>query len=165
MVITFCLSKGASSLKKNNVIVKRLSAIGDLGSIEVFCTDKTGTLTENALSVQDIYGKNPDATLVHAVVSSPAQSATKESMTKGFDLALQKKLTDVHSTEIAKHTLLKESPFTPQKRQSMALVHKDGVHTLIIKGSPEVVLEKCNFLSADEKITIHAWIETEEHKY
>ena len=52
MVITFCLSQGASTLKKNNVIVKRLSAIGDLGSIEVFCTDKTGTLTENALSVR-----------------------------------------------------------------------------------------------------------------
>lgn len=164
MVITFCLSQGASSLKKNNVIVKRLSAIGDLGSVEVFCTDKTGTLTENALSVQDIYGKNPDETLMYAVVSSPAQTSTKESMTKGFDLALQKKLTDEHNAEIAKRTLLKESPFTPQKRQSMALVKKDDQHTLILKGSPEIVIEKCNFLTEEEKKNIHAWIETEEHK-
>ena len=65
--------------------------------------------------------KNPDDTLMYAVVSSPAQSAIKESMSKGFDLALQKKLTDAHTAEIAQHTLLKESPFTPQKRQSMAL--------------------------------------------
>jgi Mg2+-importing ATPase len=164
MVITFCLSKGASSLKKNNVIVKRLSAIGDLGSIEVFCTDKTGTLTENALSVQDIYGKNSDETLLYAVISSPAQTATKESMTKGFDLALQKKLTDAQNAELAQHTVVKESPFTPQKRQSMALVHKDGAHTLILKGSPEVVIEKCTFLTEDEKKTMHEWIETEEHK-
>ena len=164
MVITFCLSQGASSLKKNNVIVKRLSAIGDLGSVEVFCTDKTGTLTENALSVQDIYGKDPDATVIYAVVASPGQTATKESMTKGFDLALQKKLTDTHNTEIAKYTLLKDSPFTPQKRQSMALVQKDGAHLLILKGSPEVVIQKCTFLTEDEKKTIHTWIETEENK-
>ena len=50
--------------------------------------------------------------------------------------------------------VLKESPFTPQKRQCMALVHKDGVHTLIVKGSPEVVIEKCTFLSDQEKHTI-----------
>jgi len=164
MVITFCLSQGASSLKKNNVIVKRLSAIGDLGSIEVFCTDKTGTLTENALSVQDVYSKNPDTTLMYALLSSPAQTATKESMSKGFDLALHKKLTDEHHAELTKHEVLKLSPFTPQKRQSMALVHKEGIHTLIVKGSPELIIEKCPFLDDEEKKTIHSWIETEEHK-
>ena len=163
MVITFCLSQGASSLKKNNVIVKRLSAIGDLGSIEVFCTDKTGTLTENALSVENIYGADPDATLVYAILSS-AQMAAKENTTKGFDLALQKKLTPEHTAHIGKHTLLKESPFTPQKRQCLALVHKEDVHTLIIKGSPEIVIQKCPFLNEQEKKTIHDWIDTEESK-
>lgn len=164
MVITFCLSQGASSLKKNNVIVKRLSAIGDLGSIEVFCTDKTGTLTENALTVDNVYGTDPDAVVMYAVLSSPAQSATKESATKGFELALQKKLTPEQTAHIEKHTLLKEVPFTPQTRQSMALIHKDGVHTLIMKGSPEVVIPKCQFLSEAEKTTIASWIDTEESK-
>lgn len=164
MVITFCFSQGASSLKKNNVIVKRLSAIGDLGSIEVFCTDKTGTLTENALSVENIYGQNPDETLMYAVLSSPAQTATKESPTKGFDLALQKKLTDEHTTRIGQHNVVKELPFTPQKRQCMALVHKEGVHTLIVKGSPEIVVEKATFLSEQEKNTINEWIDAEESK-
>ncbi|HLW72496.1 MAG TPA: HAD-IC family P-type ATPase, partial [Candidatus Babeliales bacterium] len=164
MVITFCLSQGAAKLKKNNVIVKRLSAIGDLGSIEVFCTDKTGTLTENSLSVETMYGDNPDATLMYAVLSCPAQAASKESATKGFDLALQKKLTDDHTAQLAQHTVVKEFPFTPQKRQCMALVHKEGVHTLIAKGSPEIIIEKATFLSEQEKNTIHAWIETEETK-
>ena len=164
MVITFCLSQGASTLKKNNVIVKRLTAIGDLGSIEVFCTDKTGTLTENQLSVDNIYGTNPDETLMYAVLSSPAQSATKESATKGFDLALQKKLTNEHTAAIDQHKLVKESPFTPQKRQCIALVNKENIHTLIAKGSPEVIIEKCSFLNNEEKSTIHSWIETEESK-
>ncbi len=163
MVITFCLSQGASTLKKNNVIVKRLSAIGDLGSIEVFCTDKTGTLTENQLSVDTIYG-DPDKTLMYALLSSPAQNATKESATKGFDLALQKKVTAEHTTEIEKHKIVKEVPFTPQKRQCLALVNKENIHTLIAKGSPEVIIEKCSFLSANECATINDWIHTEESK-
>lgn len=164
MVITFCLSQGASSLKKNNVIVKRLSAIGDLGSIEVFCTDKTGTLTENALTVDSIYGKNPDEIIMYAILSCPVQSATKESATKGFDLALQKRLTQEYAEHGKKHTLLKDIPFTPQARQSIALVHKDDVHTLILKGSPEVVIAKCPFLQQQEKDTIASWIEVEESK-
>ncbi len=164
MVITFCLSQGASSLKKNNVIVKRLSAIGDLGSIEVFCTDKTGTLTENALTVENVYGKNQDELIMYAVLSCPAQAATKESATKGFDLALQKRLTAEHAAHSKKYTLIKDIPFTPQTRQSMALVHTNEVHTLILKGSPEVVIEKCPFLDQKEKDTIASWIETEESK-
>ena len=164
MVITFCLSQGASSLKKNNVIVKRLSAIGDLGSIEVFCTDKTGTLTENALTVDAIYGENPDEIIMYAVLSCPAQAATKESATKGFDLALHKRLTDEYAAHSKKHTFIKDIPFTPQKRQSMALVEKEGVHTLIIKGSPEVVIEKCPFLDSSQKEIMASWIATEEAK-
>ncbi len=164
MVMTFCLSQGASTLKKNNVIVKRLSAIGDLGSIDVFCTDKTGTLTENQLSVDNVYGNNPDQTVMYAILSSPAQSATKESTTKGFDLALQKKVTPEMNINIEQHTTIKELPFTPQKRQSLALVNKDNVHTLIIKGSPEIVIEKCTFLKTEEKETINSWITAEESK-
>jgi Mg2+-importing ATPase len=146
------------------VIVKRLSAIGDLGSIEVFCTDKTGTLTENALSVENIYGNDADATLLYAVLSSPAQMASKENSIKGFDLALQKKLTPEHTEQLQKHSVIKEFPFTPQKKQCMALVHKDDIHTLIVKGSPEIVIEKCTFLSEQEHVTIHAWIDAEESK-
>lgn len=164
MVITFCLSQGAAVLKKNNVIVKRLSAIGDLGSIDVFCTDKTGTLTENALSVENIYGESPDKTLIYAVISSPSQTATKESPIKGFDLALQKKLTPENTQELALHTKLKETPFTPQKRQCWAVVNKDTIHTLIVKGSPEVVVQKCTFLDETEKEKVHAWITEEELK-
>src|SRR4030095_16354992 len=164
MVITFCLSQGAATLKKNNVIVKRLSAIGDLGSIEVFCTDKTGTLTENALSVENIYGADADATLLYAVLSSPVQTATKESSIKGFDLALQKKLTAQHHEQLQKHTVIKELPFTPQKRQCMALVQKDSIHTLIVKGSPEIIIEKCNFLTQAEHMVINSWIDAQESK-
>jgi P-type Mg2+ transporter len=164
MVITFCLSQGASTLKKNNVIVKRLSAIGDLGSIEVFCTDKTGTLTENELTVQNVHAENPDELIMYAVLSCPLAGGAKEGGLKGFDLALQKKLVPERADQLQKHTRIKDVPFIPQKRQSMALIRKEDVHTLILKGSPEVVIAKCPFLSAEKKATIDSWIETEEAK-
>jgi len=163
MVITFCFSRGAAILKNNNVIVKRLSAIGDLGSIEVFCTDKTGTLTENALSVENIYGKNPDDVLMYAILSS-AHASIKDSPTKGFDLALQKKITDKHTVQLQEYRVIKESPFTPQKRQSMALVQKGNEYTLILKGSPEIVLTKVAFLTEQERDEINRWIDQEESK-
>src|SRR5581483_6228055 len=86
------------------------------------------------------------------------------SITKGFDLALQKKLTDEHKKHIEQHKTIKELPFTPQKRQSLALVTHETIHTLIAKGSPEIILEKCTFLNTQEKEKIHSWIETEESK-
>ncbi len=52
VVITFSLSRGVSELAKNKVIVKRLSAVEDLGGIDILCTDKTGTLTENTLALE-----------------------------------------------------------------------------------------------------------------
>jgi len=133
-----------------------------LGSVEVFCTDKTGTLTENALSVENIYGTDADATLIYAVLSSPAQTATKESSIKGFDLALQKTLTAQHHEQLQSHTVIKELPFTPQNRQCMALVQKDSIYTLIVKGSPEIIIEKCNFLTDAERMAINSWIDAQE---
>ena len=164
MVITFCLSQGAAKLKQNNVIVKRLSAIGDLGSINVFCTDKTGTLTENSLRVEDIYSQDPDLTLLYAILSSPAQSASKESNVKGFDLALQKKMSPELTAQLESYKVIKEVPFTPQKRCCFSLVEKENSYTFITKGSPDIVLSKCSFLSPQEREAIDQWIVTEELK-
>ena len=54
-VTTFALSRGALQLARHNVVVKRLSAIEDLGAITILCTDKTGTLTQNSLTVDSFY--------------------------------------------------------------------------------------------------------------
>lgn len=164
MVITFCLSQGAAKLKKNNVIVKRLSAIGDLGSINVFCTDKTGTLTQNSLNVETIYASDPEKTILYAVLASPSLSASKESKSKGFDLALNKKLSPEQITQLTKYTVIKEVPFTPQKRKCFSLVKEANTYTLITKGSPEQILEKCLFISAEEREKIGEWITAEELK-
>ena len=71
VVTTIALSKGAIKMAQHHVVVKRLSAVEDLGSIEILCTDKTGTLTENKLTVAEINAADPAACLFRAALASP----------------------------------------------------------------------------------------------
>lgn len=73
-------------------MVKRLSAIEDLGSIEVLCADKTGTLTENKLAVTEIKGNSPQNAIFYAVLASPFSSKKDHALKSSFDLALFEKL-------------------------------------------------------------------------
>ena len=87
LVTTFSLSRGALRLAKNKVVLKRLTAIEDLGSIEILCTDKTGTLTENALTVHSLFGPRQETLLQPAALrrlpmrmnSTPSTHSTSRS--------------------------------------------------------------------------------------
>ena len=74
LVTTISLSRGALALAKKHVVPRRLSAIEDLGSINVLATDKTGTITENRLSVADVYGDR-DSTIRHALMAPLARGS------------------------------------------------------------------------------------------
>src|SRR3989339_428208 len=89
LVTTFSLARGARRLAQNKVIVKRLSAIEDLGAIEILCSDKTGTLTRNILTVANIYSDNPDQALFLANIASSFELKKK---TEPFDIALEQEL-------------------------------------------------------------------------
>lgn len=159
-VITFCLAQGAAKLKKHNVIVKRLSAIEDLGSVEILCTDKTGTLTENILSVNELFSSNPDQTLLYTALSMPTLLKNRKKDEKGFELAIDKKLTATQKEELKQYKLIHEIPFTPQTRRNSVLLEKNNAHILITKGSFEPVISKC--MSVTDKTQLISWIEKEE---
>ncbi|MDD3191113.1 MAG: HAD-IC family P-type ATPase, partial [Candidatus Pacebacteria bacterium] len=82
LVTTFSLSRSARALAKKKVIVKRLSAVEDLGGVEVFCTDKTGTLTENMLTVAETWCEDKDSLLLY---SNLGASDIKKKKTEPFD--------------------------------------------------------------------------------
>ena len=90
-VSTFSLSQGALLLAKHKVFVKRLSAIEDLGSIDVLCTDKTGTLTKNELTIVDMYGEEKKNLFYLALASTSQLVPTKEPL-HPFDKAAWQKL-------------------------------------------------------------------------
>ena len=162
IVITFCLSKGASLLAQQKVIVKRLSAIEDLGSIEVLCTDKTGTLTENTITVVDTFSDNPRDTLFYAA-NMLTEQTKKNGQLKGFDTALWQSLTPEEQQKSLAFTHIKEIPFDPVLKKNITLLQKDTLSYLLARGSAEEIIKHITL--TNEQVThIQEWIIDEEEK-
>ena len=142
VVTTFSLSRGALVLAKHKVVVKRLSAIEDLGSIEVLCTDKTGTLTENKLKVTDIKAENPRTAAFFAALVS--DGGIKHDKIDPFDAALWDYLTKKEQASEPKYIRLDEIPFDPQRKRNSAVLSHEGKTTLYTRGAPEEILKICN---------------------
>ncbi|OWW21154.1 magnesium-transporting ATPase [Noviherbaspirillum denitrificans] len=142
MIVTVTLARGALRLSRQRVIVKRLSAIQDLGAIDVLCTDKTGTLTEGAIKLirhVDIRGRECEAVQRYAWLNSSFES--------GIRTALEEAILAHGAVEATGWTKLDEVPFDfERKRLSVLLAHgagKDERRWLILKGAPDAVLSHC----------------------
>lgn len=153
VVTTFSLSRGALRLAKNKVVVKRLSAIEDLGSIEVLCSDKTGTLTENKLTVAEIFSSNPQEALFYANLASEDGKRSNVA----FDVALRHALSPKESEKIRYYKRLDEIPFDPERRRNCVFVESlsaqagGGKRELIVRGAPENVIAFSKNLSEPER--------------
>jgi len=151
-VITFAFSQGALKLAKKKVVVKRLSAIEDLGDIEVLCADKTGTLTENKLRLEKIYAKDKEKCLLYGLLASDYIIKKEvKSIKNPFDLALFEKASSAIHQDVKKIKLISEIPFDPYRLKSSMLVNLDGKKLLIVKGAPEVILKDSLIIEDDLK--------------
>ncbi len=143
-VVTFSLAKGSLKMAKRNVVVRRLSAIEDMGNIEVLCTDKTGTLTENKLSLQKIVSSDRRKCLLYGLLSSNVNDR-KQSILNPFDLALFDKSPSNFWREYKKYEIVFELPFDSDRmRSGFVIKNSKGEKFLIVKGAPEVVLSLCS---------------------
>jgi len=155
VVMTFSLARGALILAKKKVVVKRLSAVEDLGGIEILCTDKTGTLTENKLTVSEFYyGSRPEALLYANLAASEIQ----ETKIEPFDIALSQALSKNESYKLKKYERVSDLPFNPQTRRNLVLVKKGIIFELIARGAPEEILNLCQGFSAKDLKAINYWI-------
>lgn len=161
VVTTFSLSRGALRLAKNKVVVKRLSAIEDLGSIEVLCTDKTGTLTENSLKVAGVYPANTLEVFLYGCLASDTGEVTMRQPNNAFDLAIQAKLSEEQRSLLSTYERVDGLPFDPDRRRNSVVVDRKGVRELIVRGAPESILADCGDLSRQEKQAIHGWSQEE----
>lgn len=142
LVMTFSLSRGALKLAKNHVIVKRLAAVQDLGSIELLCTDKTGTITENKLVYKNDY-LIPGCEWHPLVLSRLTAHDLDERNPEPFDQATDIALNQEQRAQIAQYELLEEEPFDPVLRSNGARVKNSHGHELHIRrGSPEYFIEQ-----------------------
>lgn len=153
VVTTFSLSQGARRLSEKHVIVKRLSAIEDLGGIEVLCTDKTGTLTENSMSVGDVYALDgTDPVRMAALIAAPAKP---HQGANPFDTALLA-AANIKRTELAER--LHEIPFTPARRYETVVITEQAGWRSVARGAPEAVLPLCVDLDHASRKVIEQWM-------
>ncbi|MEI8199837.1 MAG: plasma-membrane proton-efflux P-type ATPase [Eubacteriales bacterium] len=138
-VLTIVQAVGALALSKKGVLVTRLDSIEDAASIDVFCFDKTGTITQNNLSVVDSisFGKYKKDDVVRF-----AALASKVEGMDAIDLAI---INYSKSTQMdfEGYRQISYIPFNPEDKKTEAVVESDGVSFTIYKGSSQTILELC----------------------
>ncbi len=135
MVITVTLSRGALRMAKKQVIVKQLAAIHNLGSMDVLCTDKTGTLTEGRIQLErhlDAQGNDSAQVLRLAYLNSHFETGLKSPLD---DAILRHEEIDVSGWR-----KIDEVPFDFERRRVSVLVDQGEQRLLVVKGSPEDIL-------------------------
>lgn len=141
VVVAGNLAKGAAALARNKVVVKRLHAIQNLGAMDILCTDKTGTLTEDRIILEehlDINGNPDKSVLDYACLNSYHQSG----LTNLLDAAILQHTE--HSHMIDRYAKLDEIPFDfNRRRMSVVLREPEGDHLLVCKGAVEELLDIC----------------------
>lgn len=165
VVMTFSLSRGARRLAKNKVVVKRLSAIEDLGSIQVLCSDKTGTLTENKLTVCKTCGITEGSIAEEAIFAANMGGSYLAIKDRGqnpdpFDVALWEALDENDKSRLTKISRLHSIPFDPVRKKSSALLEQDSQTVLIVRGAPESILDVCD-IETVERARILKWMALE----
>ena len=137
-IVTVTLARGARRLATRKVVVKQLAAIHNLGSMDVFCVDKTGTLTEAKIELAhhvDPSGAESEPPLTLGYVNSK--------LSNGVLSPLDRAILDHHEVDIAGWRKVDEVPFDYQRRRVSLLVEHAGERMLIVKGAPESVLALC----------------------
>ncbi len=141
VVLTVALSRGSMRLAQKKVVVKRLSAIEDLGSIEILCADKTGTITENALTVSKVKAEDEKLCLRLAFTACLEDPTDRGRLHDAFDLALWQGLSAAEREEAQDMKRLNNIPFDPERRRNSVLVESLSGQEVIVRGAPEEILQ------------------------
>lgn len=146
MVMSVTLSRGAKNMAKKKVIVKRLSAIHDLGGMNILCTDKTGTLTEAKIQLArniDSNGKNNERVLYLAYLNSYFETGLKNPMDEAIVSHKQIKVNEWEKID--------EIPFDFERRRVSVLLESGEERITIVKGAPEDIISICTHYENKEQ--------------
>jgi H+-transporting ATPase len=146
-VFAIVLAVGAMELAKRGALVTRLDSIEDAASMELLCLDKTGTITQNKLSVTEPIAFNGFAAVDVAVM---AFLASKEELRDVIDLAVID-YAEKTSTKLKQFTQISFTPFDPSTKRSEAVIEENGRRFTVMKGAPQIVLPLCQGLDQGTK--------------
>ena len=166
MAVTLSLALNMRRMLKSNNLVRKLHACETMGAVNVICTDKTGTLTQNSMSVEEMmtfdnYENNitlPAAialnTTAHADLGNPTERALiKWVQDKGIDYEQMRR----------DATVIDSLPFSTERKMMATVVEKDGKRWLLVKGAPEIVMAMCN-MSDEDRRRAEAFLKEKQQK-
>ena len=149
MIVNVNLTRGSKALAKKNTLVKSIKSIQNLGSIDVLCTDKTGTLTKNNIELQkyiNVDGEDDEYVLKCAFVNSYLGGGTKNIVDKAIIQYAKS-----HNVDISNYEKIDEIPFDyMRKRSSIVVKHKDN-YRVIAKGALEEIIKVCDMARVNDK--------------
>ena len=158
MIVTTCLAKGAVSMSKKQTTVKNLNSIQNFGAIDILCTDKTGTLTQDKVVLEyhlNVNGEDDLRVLRHAYLNSYFQTGYKNLM----DVAIiqkteEEEADDPQLVDLSEHYVkVDEIPFDFARRRLTTVVqNRDGKTQMVTKGAVEEMLSICSFAECDGKV-------------
>jgi Mg2+-importing ATPase len=148
MIVTVNLSKGAMAMSRKKVIVKKLNSIQNLGAIDILCTDKTGTLTQDRIILEkhvDVTNRTSDDVLRYAYMNSYYQTGLRNLLDRSIlshsDLDVERSCKKVD-----------EIPFDFSRKRMSVAIDYEGDHVLICKGAVEEVYHVCDRYQVDDDI-------------
>jgi Mg2+-importing ATPase len=148
MIVTVNLSKGALAMSRKKVIVKRLNAIQNFGAMDILCSDKTGTLTQDRVVLEkyvDVTNRQSEDVLRYAYMNSYYQTGLRNLLDRAIlahtDLDVERSCPKVD-----------EIPFDFQRRRMSVVIDYEEAHVLVCKGAVEEVYRVCDRYQVDEEI-------------
>ena len=148
MIVTVNLSKGALAMSRKKVIVKRLNSIQNFGAMDVLCTDKTGTLTQDKVVLEryvDVTNRQSEDVLRYAYMNSHYQTGLRNLLDNAIlshtDLDVERSCRKVD-----------EIPFDFSRRRMSVIIDYEGDHVLICKGAVEEIFHVCDRYQVDDEI-------------
>ncbi|MEZ2277475.1 MAG: magnesium-translocating P-type ATPase [Microcoleus sp.] len=148
-IVSVNLARGAATMAKKRVIVKHLPAIENFGSMNVFCTDKTGTLTEGEVKIHsavDVEGKESDRVLLYAYLNAISES--------GYVNPIDKAIREYKTFDISGYQKLDEVAYDFNRKRLSILFKKDSTHLIVTKGALKNILDVCSTVETAEGKTI-----------
>jgi P-type Mg2+ transporter len=148
-IVSVNLARGAKNMAKKQVIVKRLPAIENFGSMNVFCTDKTGTLTEGMVKIHaalDVEEEESDRVLLYAYLNAASES--------GYANPIDAAIREYKTFDISGYQKLDEVPYDFNRKRLSILFKKENTHLIITKGALKNILDVCSTVETTEGRTI-----------